>query len=96
MDLLLKRYKDTNYIFHLNLTDGLDLVKCAVNQDEEDRLFLLYAQKFAYMNEKTYVPFERFFSAPQVDDDHKRKRTKEEILEIATQINRKLNERRKN
>ena len=75
--------------------DGLDLVDCAIEKDEEDRLFLLYAQKFAYMDDKTYIPFDRFFSVKNTGM-RKRRKTNEEILNTAMRINSKLDERRKN
>ena len=89
---MLKRYGNLDYVLHLGLNDGLAQVDFAREKDDEDRLFLLYSTKYMWMDKKSYVPFESFFRAtpkPSIS-----RTPKNEVLEKAADINRKLNERR--
>jgi len=58
------------------MEDFIDLYITAINKQSEDRAFTLYAAKFPYFTEETYVSFEDLYKP-----DAPPKQTAEEIIE---------------
>ena len=86
--MLLSRYSDINFVLNLDYELGIKLINKALEKQQEDRMWLLYAGIYPNMDKKTFVPFEKFFKKPK--DIKVSKRPAEEILQEAMEIHAKI------
>jgi hypothetical protein len=49
----------------MRLKNGLSQLRFAEEKQLEDKQWQLYLTRYAWMNEKTYVPFENFLTKPK-------------------------------
>jgi hypothetical protein len=71
----------------------LEQIELVREKNLEDKLWGMYLTKYAYMTEKTFNPFEKFFVRP-AEKKNVSRRSSSEILTKVARINRKFNERR--
>ena len=48
----------------MDIENGSSLIIKAMEKQAEERAFQLYVSKYAVMDEKTYIPFEKFYQKP--------------------------------
>ena len=78
--MLLKRYKDINYVLDLDYEEGMDLIIHALKEKNEE--LLLTRWMIGYQDSLTFEEFKRDLGVYQVQDD----RSEEEILDMVKGI----------
>lgn len=48
----------------MDIESGSSLIIKGMEKQAEERAFKLYVSKYAMMDEKTYIPFEKFYQKP--------------------------------
>lgn len=76
-DLLLTRYPSIEHVFNMNVEDGAEMIVKAYEKQAEEKAWSMYLTLYPNMDEKNFVPFDRYYNPNRGKQETK---TKEEIL----------------
>lgn len=92
-ELLLRKY-NIDYILKLGFEEGYELIKKAFEKDRDERLWELWLMNYQNMSKDNFMSFEDFKNKTIGANVIKDTTSKEELLEMAKEIEDKISQRK--
>jgi hypothetical protein len=88
--LLLKRYSNIDYVLHLPIKRGINLLKKAMDEDTRDYAFKIYLAAYPNMDKKNFKTFNEFWEEAKPQNIVIDTRNEDEIMKEILAIENKF------